>query len=65
MTVGGTVRGITRLFGGVPRRRDLGQRSRYGNLHFGVLIFVADNAVVVRLHLHGRLQCMSITFDWA
>ncbi|GAB7325871.1 hypothetical protein MBLNU13_g09939t1 [Cladosporium sp. NU13] len=27
LTVGGTVRGITRLFGGVPRRRDLGQRS--------------------------------------
>lgn len=27
--MGGTVRGITRLFGGVPKRRDLGQRSMY------------------------------------
>lgn len=26
-TVGGTVRGITRLFGGMPRKRDPGQRS--------------------------------------
>ncbi|KAM0717347.1 hypothetical protein Q7P37_007199 [Cladosporium fusiforme] len=26
-TVGGTVRGLTRLFGGVPRKRDPGQRS--------------------------------------
>jgi hypothetical protein len=33
MTVGGTVRGITRLFGGAPRKRDPGQqRSLYGTL---------------------------------
>jgi hypothetical protein len=30
MTMGGTVRGITRLFGGAPRKRDPGQRSLYG-----------------------------------
>jgi hypothetical protein len=65
MTVGGTVRGITRLFGGVPRRRDLGQRSMYGSLHFGSSILNANFHVVVRLHLPGHLQCMSIIFHWA
>jgi hypothetical protein len=57
MTVGGTVRGITRLFGGVPRRRDLGQRSMYGNLHFDTSILDANITVVVRLRPPGRLQC--------
>lgn len=58
ITVGGTVRGITRLFGGVPRRRDLGQRSMYGDSQLGMSIFNANFNVVVRLRLPGRLQCM-------
>lgn len=42
ITVGGTVRGITRLFGGVPRRRDLGQRSMYGDSQFGMSMIHAN-----------------------
>lgn len=62
MTVGGTVRGITRLFGGVPRKRDPGQRSMYENLSIVVLTADANITTVVRLRLRGRLQCMCIAF---
>ena len=62
MTVGGTVRGITRLFGGVPRKRDPGQRSMYENLSTDVSTADANITTVVRLRLHGRLQCMCIAF---
>jgi hypothetical protein len=58
MTVGGTVRGITRLFGGVPRRRDPGQRSMYDYLHFDISILDANSTDVVRPRPPGRLQCM-------
>ena len=58
MTVGGTVRGLTRLFGGVPRKRDAGQRSMYGKLHFDISLLDANITVVVRLRPPGRPQCM-------
>ena len=64
ITVGGTVRGITRLFGGVPRRRDLGQRSMYGDSQFGMSMIHANFNVIVRLHLPGHLQCMFIILRW-
>lgn len=65
MTVGGTVRGITRLFGGVPRRRDPGQRSMYEKMDFNMSTLQANIAIVVRLHLPGRHRCMFKTLSWA
>jgi hypothetical protein len=64
MTVGGTVRGLTRLFGGVPRKRDAGQRSMYGNSHYDMSLLDANITVIVRPRPPDRLQCMFTMFHW-
>lgn len=55
--MGGTVRGITRLFGGVPRRRDPGQRSMYVD-NIRSLDTSADIVTLVRPHHLGLPRCM-------
>lgn len=56
--MGGTVRGITRLFGGVPKRRDPGQRSMY--VHNAEPLDPDANILIpARHHLLDLHRCMS------
>jgi hypothetical protein len=62
MTVGGTVRGITRLFGGVPRKRDTGQRL-YEHIPPQLSTPNADTQSIARRHPLDLSQCAYISFD--